>query len=73
MTPEQAVAVATIPGACRLVPIHYGVWGIDEYVEVHDPLGRLRKAARGRPIAIQSTLPGQWVDFQVDAFASQVG
>ena len=66
LTPEQAVAAATILGARRLVPIHYGVSGMDEYVEVDDPVGQLRKAARGLPIAIQPTAPGHWVDLQAE-------
>lgn len=50
LTPEQAVATAAILGPRRLVPIHYGVSGIaEEYVEVADPIGRLRKAAQDKP------------------------
>ncbi|MCD9029161.1 MBL fold metallo-hydrolase [Luteimonas sp. BDR2-5] len=64
MTPEQAVAAATILGARRLVPIHYGVAGMAQYVEVEDPLGRLHEAARGRPVAIQVLAPGDWVDWR---------
>ena len=62
LTPEQAVAAATILGARRLVPIHYGVSGLDEYVEVDDPIGRLRQAARDTGIVIQAMTPGEWMD-----------
>lgn len=62
LTPEQAVAAATILGARRLVPIHYGITGIAEYVEVEDPIGRLREAARDKPIRIQPMEPGTWLD-----------
>jgi L-ascorbate metabolism protein UlaG (beta-lactamase superfamily) len=64
LTPEQAVAAATILGARRLVPIHYGISGMEDYVEVDDPIGRLHKAARGKPIAIQPMAPGAWVDWE---------
>jgi L-ascorbate metabolism protein UlaG (beta-lactamase superfamily) len=63
LTPEQAVAAATILGARRLVPIHYGVSGMEDYVEVDDPISRLHKAARGKPVAIQPMAPGAWVDW----------
>lgn len=63
LTPEQAVAAATILGARKLVPIHYGVSGMEKYVEVEDPIGRLRTAARERSIAIQPIAPGTWVDW----------
>lgn len=62
LTPEQAVAAATILGARRLVPIHYGVSGLGEYVEVDDPIGRLRQAARDTGIVIQAMTPGEWMD-----------
>jgi L-ascorbate metabolism protein UlaG (beta-lactamase superfamily) len=62
LTPEQAVAAATILGARRLVPIHYGISGIAEYVEIEDPIGRLREAARDRPLKIQPIEPGVWLD-----------
>jgi L-ascorbate metabolism protein UlaG (beta-lactamase superfamily) len=63
LTPEQAVAAATILGARRLVPIHYGISGIDEYVEVDDAIGRLDAAARGSSLEIQRLAPGAWVDW----------
>ena len=64
LTPEQAVAAATILGARRLVPIHYGVSASAEYTEVEDPIGRLREAARGKSMAIQALTPGAWVDWE---------
>ncbi|HEY5851283.1 MAG TPA: MBL fold metallo-hydrolase [Lysobacter sp.] len=63
LTPEQAVAAADILGARRLIPIHYGVAGMKEYTEVHDPIDRLRVAARGKPIDIQPLTPGAWIDW----------
>jgi L-ascorbate metabolism protein UlaG (beta-lactamase superfamily) len=63
LTPEQAVAAATILGARRLIPIHYGVSGIAEYVEVEDPIGRLREAARDRSLQVQPLVSGAWVDW----------
>jgi L-ascorbate metabolism protein UlaG (beta-lactamase superfamily) len=64
LTPEQAVAAAEILGARQLVPIHYGISGMDEYVEVDDPIGRLRAAARGKSIAIDAIVPGEWVEWK---------
>lgn len=63
LTPEQAVAAANILGARRLVPIHYGISGMAEYVEVDDPIGQLREVARETSIQIQSVAPGTWVDW----------
>ncbi|MCW4455762.1 MBL fold metallo-hydrolase [Flavobacterium sp. MXW15] len=63
LTPEQAVAAATILGARRLVPIHYGISGMKEYVELEDPIGRLRRAAAGKAPAVQVLAPGAWVDW----------
>lgn len=63
LTPEQAVAAATVLGARRLIPIHYGVSGMAEYVEVEDPLARLREAAREKPVVIQALAPGAWLDW----------
>lgn len=64
LTPEQAVAAATILGARCLVPIHYGVSGMEEYVEVKDPIERLRKAARETAVGIQVIEPGAWMDWK---------
>lgn len=63
LTPEQAVAAATILGARYLVPIHYGVSGLAEYVEIEDPIARLRVAARGKSVRIQPLTPGAWIDW----------
>lgn len=63
LTPEQAVAAATILGSRRLVPIHYGVTGMDEYIEVEDPLRQLHAAAKDRSIEVQPVAPGAWVDW----------
>lgn len=62
LTPEQAVAAATILGARVLVPIHYGIRGMQDYVEVDDPIGRLHEAARERDVQVQPVAPGGWVD-----------
>nr|WP_298125182.1 MBL fold metallo-hydrolase [uncultured Pseudoxanthomonas sp.] len=61
LTPEQAVAAATIMGARTLVPIHYGVTGMKEYAEADDALDRLRAAARDRSVDVQPVAPGDWV------------
>ncbi|WP_342315369.1 MBL fold metallo-hydrolase [Lysobacter sp. FW306-1B-D06B] len=67
LTPEQAVAAAEILGARRLVPIHYGISGMQEYVEVDDPLGRLHQAARAKSVAIHPIAPGEWMDWDAQA------
>lgn len=64
LTPEQAVAAAMILNARRVVPIHYGISGIAEYVEVEDPIGKLGEAARDKPIKIQPMEPGAWLDWR---------
>lgn len=61
LTPEQAVAAAVILGARTLVPIHYGITGMADYVEVDDPVGQLRKPAREKSIDVQPIEPGDWV------------
>jgi L-ascorbate metabolism protein UlaG (beta-lactamase superfamily) len=63
LTPEQAVAAATILGARRLVPIHYGITGMADYVEVDDPIGHLRAATRGTSLDLQAIAPGAWLDW----------
>ncbi|WP_315386001.1 MBL fold metallo-hydrolase [uncultured Stenotrophomonas sp.] len=63
LTPEQAVAAAVILGARVLVPIHYGVSGMDKYVEVDNPLGKVRQAARERDVALQILEPGAWLQW----------
>jgi L-ascorbate metabolism protein UlaG (beta-lactamase superfamily) len=64
LTPEQAMAAATILGARTLIPIHYGISGIDEYVEVEDPLALLGELARGSTVAVQPLQPGSWIKWQ---------
>ena len=44
-----------------LAPIHYGISGMDNYAEVDDPLGRLRKAAGDCAVAVQVVEPGAWL------------
>jgi L-ascorbate metabolism protein UlaG (beta-lactamase superfamily) len=63
LAPEQAVAAAVILGARVLVPIHYGVSGMDKYVEVDDPLGRVSQAARERDVPLQIMEPGTWLQW----------
>lgn len=63
LTPEQAVAAAVILGARVLVPIHYGVSGMDKYVEVDDPLGRVRQGAGERDVPLQIMEPGTWLQW----------
>ena len=63
LTPEQAVAAAIVLGARLIVPIHYGVSGMKEYVEVDDPVGQQRRVARQRSVAVQVLAPGEWVDW----------
>ncbi|MEH6418163.1 MBL fold metallo-hydrolase [Pseudomonas sp. CGJS7] len=64
LTPEQAVAAARILGARRLIPIHYGIAGLQEYVEVDDPIGRVRAAASAQDCAVRVMAPGQWLDWR---------
>ncbi|MGJ4729418.1 MBL fold metallo-hydrolase [Luteimonas sp. SDU101] len=64
LTPDQAVSAAAVIGARLLVPIHYGVSGMKEYVEVDDPIGELRRVARERSIKVQVLAPGEWVDWR---------
>jgi L-ascorbate metabolism protein UlaG (beta-lactamase superfamily) len=61
LTPEQAAAAAAILGARRLVPIHYGVAGAEEYMEVPNAEAALREAARKRGVAVEILKPGEWV------------
>lgn len=64
LTPEQAVAAAAILGARTLVPIHYGVSGMKEYLEVPEPIAELSEAARERSIVVQPVVPGGWVEWR---------
>jgi len=64
LTPKQAVAAATILGAERIVPIHYGVVGADGYSEVPDPLGALQDAGRHGGSYVTVLKPGEWLNWQ---------
>ena len=46
-----------------MVPIHYGITGLAEYVETDDPIGQLQRAARDTPVRVQVVAPGGWVDW----------
>ncbi|GAA0770255.1 MBL fold metallo-hydrolase [Brevundimonas olei] len=63
LTPEQAMDAAAILGAERLVPIHYGIRGADQYSEVSDPMGRLSRAVSGGGPKIVVLQPGEWLDW----------
>lgn len=63
LTPEQAVAAATILGARSLVPIHYGITGMQDYTEVEQPLARLRMTAAEKSVPVQVLAPGEWVEW----------
>jgi len=57
LTPEQAVDVALILRARRVVPIHYG-GASPEYAEVPDPVGTFVKAAKAAGLAQTVLAPG---------------
>jgi len=61
LTPTQAMLAATILGARRIVPIHYGLRDVDGYSEVRDPLAELRAAARPDSPRIDVVSPGGWI------------
>ena len=61
LTPEQAVEVAQILGARRVVPIHYGNSG-QGYAEVPDALGVFVKAAKAAGLAYTVLAPGATLD-----------
>jgi L-ascorbate metabolism protein UlaG (beta-lactamase superfamily) len=61
LTPEQAVEVALILGAHRVVPIHYGNSG-PGYAEVSDPVGAFVKAAKAAGLAQSILAPGATLD-----------
>ncbi|WP_448140548.1 MBL fold metallo-hydrolase [Sphingopyxis fribergensis] len=63
LTPKQAVAAATILGAKRIVPIHYGVTGADGYSEMPDPLAELGKASIVGGPQVTVLAPGEWLDW----------
>jgi L-ascorbate metabolism protein UlaG (beta-lactamase superfamily) len=60
--PEQAVAASVVAGARVLVPIHYGVTGSREYVEVDDATAKAVAEGRRRGLAVQVVAPGGWVE-----------
>ncbi|WP_320669848.1 MBL fold metallo-hydrolase [Patulibacter defluvii] len=60
MTPEDAVSAARILGAGTLVPIHYdAIQSPPTYVQVDDPVGRLRRAAEQAGVALRVLEPGE--------------
>ena len=61
LTPEQAAAAAAILGARRVVPIHYGVAGAEEYTEVPHAEEAFLAAARKRGVTVEIVKPGEWV------------
>lgn len=64
LTPKQAVAAATILGAKRIVPIHYGITGADRYSEMPDLLAALGKASKPDGPRVTVLGPGEWLDWQ---------
>lgn len=58
-TPLQAVDAAELLRAALLVPIHYGANDAPGYVEVAEPLRRMREIAEGRGQAVRHLRPGQ--------------
>ncbi len=71
LTPKQAVAAATILGAERIVPIHYGVVGADGYSEVTDPLGALHDAIWHGGSYVTVLEPGEWLNWQAPALSDR--
>ena len=64
LTPKQAMAAATILGAERIVPIHFGIDGADKYTETPRPaqaLDALGVAGGPRVVHLQ---PGDWLDWR---------
>jgi len=59
LTPEQAVEVALVLGARRVVPIHYGRSEPPGYVEVAEPLAAFQKAARAAKLQVQVLKGGE--------------
>lgn len=64
LTPGQAVAAATILGAERIIPIHYGVAGAENYAEVPDPLRALLDASVADGPRVMPLPPGAWLDWE---------
>ena len=63
LTPPQAISAATILGAARIVPIHYGVRGADGYAEVDSPLEVLTAAGKPESLRIYALAPGDWLEW----------
>lgn len=63
LTPKQAVAAATILGAERIVPIHYGITGADGYSEMPDLLAALDKASSVGGPRVTVLAPGEWLNW----------
>jgi L-ascorbate metabolism protein UlaG (beta-lactamase superfamily) len=61
LTPEQAVAAATILGAKVLVPIHYGVAPSPEYTEAPDATKHVLAEAKRRNLRVELLEPGEWL------------
>jgi L-ascorbate metabolism protein UlaG (beta-lactamase superfamily) len=61
LTPDQAVEIAQILGARRVVPIHYGNTG-QGYAEVPDAIGAFAKAAKAAGVAYTVLAPGATLD-----------
>ena len=59
LAPSQAVAAAQLLRARMIVPIHFGGSDPPNYVEVPDPLGELRRAARSAHIAVRLLHTGE--------------
>jgi L-ascorbate metabolism protein UlaG (beta-lactamase superfamily) len=64
LTPKQAIAAATILGAERIVPIHYGIAGAEGYAEMPDLLDSLRGASKPGGPRVAILKPGEWLDWQ---------
>jgi L-ascorbate metabolism protein UlaG (beta-lactamase superfamily) len=61
LTPEQAVAAATVLGAKVLVPIHYGVAPSPEYTETSDATTHVLAEAKRRNLRVELLEPGEWL------------
>ena len=63
MTPEEAANAAHMLGARVVTPIHYGALHQPPlYVETHEPVGRLRNAAKAFGVGVEVREPGDWFD-----------
>ena len=63
MTPSEAVAAAAMLRAKRVVPIHYGLTGDDDYREQPDAVGALQKSAAAKGVRVEIVPEGGWVSF----------